>query len=529
MSDNYGYMDNLIEPENDVMRDVGVEKALLALCMRNERSVLEIVGNGLDGSDFSDSRNAVIYNAIIALFYENRKVDRYSLTDWLEKNNTMDAAGGLMYVYGVADEVAVMSNLDTYLSSIRERSSRRKLIGKVDDIRKRVLSGELESGKAVDFAISSISELKRDEDSKGFEQLKPILKRSLNNIKTEINSKGDGGKVKTGFRKLDNMLGGLRPGSLNILAARPGMGKTALAVNIASNVAANGIPVAIFSLEMSKEEIGNRLLSSCMDRPVNQMIFAHKMSKVEEKQLEAALQKLSEFPIIIDDHSNSNPATMKSKLTELFIDPETRPGLVIIDYLQLITMPGYNGRSRNEEVSAISRNLKLIAKDFGIPILALSQLSRGAAQRDDHTPQLSDLRESGALEQDADTVMFIDRPDYYKKKDEGGEATVNKDADVVEDAYIYLEKNRHGATKRVKVCWIAKRTLFYEPDDYVAEEKPSSPYTKTVDKDASAQNYDFDRDDDPGPDEPEEEPVEDTGDNDMDFSAAHDDFPDTWN
>ena len=507
MSDNYDYRDNLIDQENDVTRDVGVEKALLALCMRNEQSVLEIAGNGLDSSDFSDPRNAYIYNAIIALFYENRKVDRFSVSDFLEKTGVLDKAGGLMYLYSVADEVAVSSNRDTYISSIRERSERRKLLNTVDDVRNRLLSGKLETGKAVDYAIEEMAKLKRSENLKGFESLKTILKRSVININTEIEAAGDGGKVKTGFKKLDNMLGGLRPGTLNILAARPGMGKTALAVNIASNVAANGIPVAIFSLEMSKEELGNRLLSSCMDKPVNQ-----------------------DFPIVVDDNSNTNPVTMKTKLTELCADPETKPGLIVIDYLQLITLPGYNKKSRNEEVSAISRDLKILAKDFGVPILALSQLSRGAAQRDDHTPQLSDLRESGSIEQDADTVMFIDRPDYYKKKEEGSEAP-DRNSDIVEDAYIYLEKNRHGATKRVKVCWIAKRTLFYEPDDYVAEESQASPFTKTKDKDASAQNYDFDRSG-TEPAEPEEPQDNETSDYNPDedrmFDDVNSDFPDTF-
>ena len=151
MSDNYDYRDNLIDQENDVTRDVGVEKALLALCMRNEQSVLEIAGNGLDSSDFFDPRNAYIYNAIIALFYENRKVDRFSVSDFLEKTGVLDKAGGLMYLYSVADEVAVSSNRDTYISSIRERSERRKLLNTVDDVRSRLLSGKLETGKAVDI------------------------------------------------------------------------------------------------------------------------------------------------------------------------------------------------------------------------------------------------------------------------------------------------------------------------------------------------------------------------------------------
>ena len=166
-----------------------------------------------------------------------------------------------------------------------------------------------------------------------------------------------------------------------------------------------------------------------MSKPVSEIIYSHKMSDSDRNQITRALSHLSDYPIYIDDASDTNPVSMKSKLQQLLSNPDEslRPKLVVIDYLQLMTMPGGSGKSRNEEVTQISRSLKLIAKEFNIPLIALSQLSRGAAQRDDHTPQLSDLRDSGAIEQDADTVMFIDRPDYYKKKDEEGSASPEED------------------------------------------------------------------------------------------------------
>ena len=329
------------------------------------------------------------------------------------------------------------------------------------------------------------------------------------------------------------MLGGLRPGSLNILAARPSMGKSALAINMAANVASYQNPVAIFSLEMSKQEIASRLMSTFMNKPVSEIIYSHKMTDSDKKQIDHALEKLAEYPIFIDDNSDTNPITMKSKLQQLFAGPN-KPRLVIIDYLQLMTMPGKSGRSRNEEVTDISRSLKLLAKEFNIPFIALSQLSRGAAQRDDHTPQLSDLRDSGAIEQDADTVMFIDRPDYYKKKDEEGgsedapEQVNFKDNNDAKPAFIYLSKNRHGKTGRDSVWWVPRKTLFIEHNEKDPEEGGSS-YTRTVDGDAASQNYNFDSvttDEGPIPEPPMPDNADIPPEGDDFFAQANDSFPD---
>lgn len=199
-------------------------------------------------------------------------------------------------------------------------------------------------------------------------------------------------------------------------------------------------------------------------------IYSHKMTDEDRKQIDTALIKLGDYPIYIDDNSDTNPISMKSKLQQL-ASSGAAPKLVIVDYLQLMTMKSARARSRNEEVTDISRNLKLLAKDLNVPIIALSQLSRGAAKRDDHTPQLSDLRDSGAIEQDADTVMFVDRPDYYKKKEDGStEEGYAQNGVEVRPAYIYLEKNRHGKTGRDSVWWIPSKTMFYEHNSWDAEE-----------------------------------------------------------
>ena len=536
MAEDLDYLNNLIDQGTDTNGEVDVEMALLALCMRRNNAILKVVENKIEEKDFSDARNRVIYSVITDMFLDNAQIDRITVFSELERRGLADKAGGQRYVYRVGDKTAVQTALDSYIEAIRERSDRAKLLKAVEDVKTKATSGKMRASEAVDYAVSEISALRSAGETKGFEGMPDILKMTMTEIYKELKDDNVGGKVKVGFPKLDSMLGGLRPGSLNILAARPSMGKSALAINMAANVAANQNPVAIFSLEMSKSEIASRLMSSFMNKPVSEIIYSHKMSEADQKQIDRALKLLAEYPIFIDDNSDTNPITMKSKLQQLFAGPNA-PKLVVIDYLQLMTMPGAGSRSRNEEVTAISRSLKLLAKEFNIPIIALSQLSRGAAQRDDHTPQLSDLRDSGAIEQDADTVMFIDRPDYYKKKDEEGSAegeeapqTVNfKDKEDAKPAYIYLSKNRHGRTGRDSVWWVPRKTMFIEHSEKDPEEESGSAYTRTVDGDAAAQNYNFESvttDQGPIPEPPMPGNDDAPPENDDFFAQANDSFPD---
>ena len=536
MAEDLDYMNNLIDQGTDTNGEVDVEMALLALCMRRNNAILKVVENKIEEKDFSDSRNRVIYGVITDMFLDNAQIDRITVFSELERRGLADKAGGQRYVYRVGDKMAVQTAMDSYIEAIRERSDRAKLLKAVEEVKTKTTDGKMRASEAVDYAVSAISALRSAGETKGFEGMPDILKMTMTEIYKELKDDNVGGKVKVGFPKLDSMLGGLRPGSLNILAARPSMGKSALAINMAANVAANQNPVAIFSLEMSKSEIASRLMSSFMNKPVSEIIYSHKMSESDQKQIDRALKLLAEYPIFIDDNSDTNPITMKSKLQQLFAGPNA-PKLVVIDYLQLMTMPGNGGKSRNEEVTAISRSLKLLAKEFNIPIIALSQLSRGAAQRDDHTPQLSDLRDSGAIEQDADTVMFIDRPDYYKKKDEEGSAdgeeapqTVNfKDKEDAKPAYIYLSKNRHGRTGRDSVWWVPRKTMFIEHSEKDPEDDSGSAYTRTVDGDAAAQNYNFESvttDEGPIPEPPMPGNDDAPPENDDFFAQANDSFPD---
>ena len=308
MADDQEYLNNLIDqgagPANG---EVDAEMALLALCMRKNTAVLETVENKIAEEDFTDARNRTIYSVIIDMFLDNAQIDRITVFSELERRGLADKAGGQRYVYRVGDKTAVQSALLSYIAAVRERSDRTKLLKAVDKIRTKATDGKMKASEAVDYAINEIAHLKTTGESKGFEILSTILKSTMSEITAELRDENAGGKVKVGFPKLDAMLGGLRPGSLNILAARPSMGKSALAINMAANVAAYQNPVAIFSLEMSKQEIASRLMSSTMNKSVSDIIYSRKMKDSDKQQLDRALVKLSEYPIYIDDTRIQTP------------------------------------------------------------------------------------------------------------------------------------------------------------------------------------------------------------------------------
>ncbi|MBP5654505.1 MAG: replicative DNA helicase [Clostridiales bacterium] len=518
-----GYDNNLLNfGQGSNTSDNDVEMALLSVCLRQEKAVIETVGKHLVKDDFADPRNGLIFDVITRLFLSDEKIDKFTVSDLLNKEGNIEKAGGFPYIYKVAEIPAVVSNVSGYIKIIRDNSDMRKLRRTLDDLKKKTESGKSAS-EIADAAIATITGLKSDNDNKGFESISDILKVNIEEISKELTGKNeDNKKVMTGFSKLDRMLGGLRPGSLNIIAARPGMGKSALAVNIATYAATLDIPVAIFSLEMSKTELGNRLINTGMSTyTVGKILHGHYSDERAMNDLNASIVKVGKLPLFIDDRSDVNPVTMKAKLTELTAKPESNVGLVIVDYLQLMTMPGRKEASRQTEVADISRSLKVLAKDFNIPIIALSQMSRTSAKSEDHTPQLTDLRDSGAIEQDADTVIFIDRPDYYNK----GE-TKDPDEGDIKNATLYLSKNRHGEVGNVKVKWEPKRTRFFEEDTRREGADPEengsmrpgqgSSFTRTVPAGQAASDYRFDDQDqkssyDPDayghePQEPDEEP-----------------------
>lgn len=507
-------MENLIEVYDN---DVDVEMALLSLCMRRDTAILDVVQNKIIAEDFTDKGNQIIFSVIMDMFFQNVHIDRFTVHSELERRGLADKAGGQRYTYRIGDMTAVQSAINSYIDAVKERSCRAKILKAVEDIRAITAGGRKRSSEIVDLAITEMSRLKENEEVKGLKPVSDVLKTTITNLTAELRDDDSSGKIKLGYPKLDSMLGGLRPGSLNVLAARPGMGKSALAINMAVNVAANQKVVVIFSLEMSDDDIGKRLLSSSMTKPVSAILNSHKMTDNDKKQLDQALVKLGDYQIYIDDTAVINPVTMKSKL-QLLISSGKTPNLVIVDYIQLVTMQNSGGRSRNEEVSDISRNLKLLAKEYRVPIIALSQLNRKAEER--NTPQISDLAESDGITRDADTIMFVDRPDYHPGQNDKNTPSGTEEDDApapagideglsAERAYIYLAKNRHGAVGKDSIWWIPSKTLFYE----FSGKDPVEPGT------AKAEPVEQD-DNEPDPPLTEEDEM-----NEAFMADSHDDFP----
>ena len=476
--------DNLIG--NDAKKnafDIESEKALLSLCMKNSDVLDHVVSSRLFPEDFYDLRHQTLFLTISKLYEDSQTVDPYTIIKKLQSDGILQKAGGDSYVMGLTDTYAIPSNKDDYVKIIRDASARRKLIKTLDKIGALAKNGESSASDIADTAINELSQLRESNDEEGFEPLKDILKRTVNDIYSVSTGKTSRHVVKTGFNRLDAKLGGLRPGTFNILAARPGMGKTALAINIAVNAATiYNTPVCIFSLEMTKAELGNRIIASRTEFTAKDLQYAN-LSQDRILTLCRSIKDLNDLPIYVSDTSVANPASMISDCKRL--KAEGKLGLVVVDYLQLMSLPDKqrSNMSRQAEVTEISRSLKVMAKELEVPIIALSQLSRGPESREDHTPMLSDLRDSGAIEQDADSVWFIDRDNYY-----------DKDGDVPNEqaARIIIAKNRHGSTGPIYLKWIGSKTLFMErPDKNEPQELPGTRPPQKQDQQSASASYSY--------------------------------------
>ena len=443
---------------------------------------------------YNDPRHQTIYLTISKLYEDSQTIDPYTITKRLQSDGILQKAGGNSYVMGLTDTYAVPSSKDEYIKIIRDASKRRKLIKTLTKIETLAKNGESSASDIADTAINELSQLRESGEDEGFESLKDILKKTINDIYNVSTGKTSRKVIKTGFNRLDAKLGGLRPGTFNILAARPGMGKTALAINIAVNSAdIYKTPVCIFSLEMSKTELGNRIIASRTEFTAKDLQYADfKDDRI--MQLYRATKSLNDLSIYVNDTSVVNPASMISECKKL--KAENKLGLVIIDYLQLMSLPDKqrSNMSRQAEVSEISRSLKVMAKELEVPILALSQLSRGPESREEHTPMLSDLRDSGAIEQDADSVWFIDRDNYY-----------DKDGEVPNEqgARLIVAKNRHGSTGQIYLKWIGSKTLFMErPLKNEPQEQPGTRPPQRQDQQSASASYSYPESEPPMPPEP---------------------------
>ena len=430
-------------------RSEEAERAVLGAVLLDPYS-LPSVSARLMKDDFFSDRHRVIYQAMLDLQEESVSIDLRTLQGRLEQRKEFEQVGGIAYLAALDLDLPDLSRVDAYVQIVKERSIRRRLIQASQQVMRDCLDGGLEAREALARAEGMIFSLGSEAIEGGLVGLGDIVKRVM--VELEEREGAAFGGVASGFTDLDKITHGLHPGNLIIIAGRPGMGKTSFALNVAQNVALrNSAPVALFSLEMSEDELALRILCSEADVPFWR-IRSDMLSGRHWEQLIAAQKTVSDAPIFIDDSPNPTLLEISSRARRL--KAERGLGLLIVDYLQLMHTGGQY-ENRNLEVAAISRGFKQLAKELEIPVIALSQLSRQPERRgSDHRPQLADLRESGAIEQDADLVMFVYREEVYKPDDES----------VKNLAELIIAKHRNGAIGNVELVFLGETTSFRNLD-----------------------------------------------------------------
>ena len=398
-------------------------------------------------ADFYDENHKEIFQAMIDLNRKNVPVDALTVAEELKKRNSLEMVGGRAYIASLSSMTPTTSNAMEYGRIVAEKASVRRLIETADDIVTKGYDGTMDANQMLDYAESGIFEISQARQKGQYSHIRDVLVENLAIIDRAEQMDGGLTGITTGFSKLDEMTSGMQKSDLIILAARPAMGKTAFALSLARNAAVKGkASVMIFSLEMAKEQLTQRLLS--MESKVDlQTLKTGRLERRDWDDLNVALDILSNSNIHIDDTAGISIMEMKSKCRRL--KAEAGLDLVIIDYLQLMNPEG-KADSRTQEISVISRNLKLLARELDCPVLVLSQLSRAPEQRTDHRPMLSDLRESGSIEQDADIVIFLYRDEYYNKED----------TEKPGECEVIVAKHRSGPTGSVDVAWIERYTQF---------------------------------------------------------------------
>jgi replicative DNA helicase len=396
---------------------------------------LEIV----DDTMFYREANRRIFRVMARLFQRGQVIDTVTVGEELSKLDELDGVGGLQYVAELLDAVPTAANIEYHAKIVRERALLRRLIEASSSvIRDAYEAGERTVEEILDEAEQRIFQVAQSHDREGFVWIKKILYPTFERIEQLQATQGGITGVPTGFGNLDDMTGGFQKGDLVIIAARPSMGKTAFVTGVALHAAiSHQVPVALFSLEMSKEQVVQRML--CSEALVDLgRLLRGRLQDDDFSRLAVAAGHLNTAPVWIDDAGSLSVLEMRAKARRLKAD-QPDLGMIIVDYIQLMHAGG-EAENRQQEVSTISRQLKGLAKELGVPILALSQLSRAPEQRSDHRPQLSDLRESGSLEQDADLVMFLYRPEYYLPVLEAQEKGVQGKAELI------IGKQRNGPT-----------------------------------------------------------------------------------
>ena len=426
--------------------DLEAEQAIIGSMLTDKDAVISAI-EVLKEDDFYREDNRLIYSAILNLYNRAEPIDIITVKAELETMGKFEQVGGLEYLAELPEKVPTTANSSKYIKIVEEKSTLRNLIKTANEIIELGYDPTEDVEDIMEGAEKKIFNIMQNKNQKGYSAMKDILVDSFTQLEELYNRKQHITGVPTGFADLDYKTAGFHSSDLILIAARPAMGKSAFALNIATNAAVRAkVPVAIFSLEMSKEQMVNRIL--CSEAMVDSnKVRTGKLEDDDWTKLAEAIGPLSEAEIYIDDTPGISVMEIRAKCRKLKL--EKNIGMVVIDYLQLVQGSNKKNGSREQEISEISRSLKILAKEIGVPVVALSQLSRAVEQRPDHRPMLSDLRESGAIEQDADIVMFLYRDDYY-----------NQDTDKKGIAEVILAKHRGGSTGTVELLWLGSYTKF---------------------------------------------------------------------
>lgn len=428
-------------PPNSLEAEQSVLGAMLL-----DKEAISVATEFVSGEDFYREAHKEIFEAVVELFDKGQPVDLITLPEKLKVRNTLEAVGGITYLTNLMNIVPSTHNVGNYAKIIEEKSLLRKLIKASNEIMSKSYEGPGDISAVIEGAEKAIFDISLNRSNQGFVHIKNILNSNFDKIEELYLNKGKITGVSTGFTDLDEILSGLQKSDLVLVAARPSMGKTSFILNMVQQSGIRDkVATAIFSLEMSKEQLTQRII--CAEA----LIDSHKLrigdiTEDEWVKLARAMGPLSEAPIYIDDTPSISMSEMRAKCRKLKI--EHNLGLVLIDYLQLMSGNGKYD-SRQQEISDISRALKGMAKELGVPVVACAQLSRAPELRADHRPIMSDLRESGAIEQDADVIMFLYRDEYY-----------HADTEKKNIAEVIISKQRNGPTGTIELVWLGQFTKF---------------------------------------------------------------------